>query len=268
MNRTVAWLGRLVLPPALFFALMLVAWQAATTFWEIPVYLVPGPERVWQAAEEHRAELWSAMQLTGSAALSGFALGLVAGTALGLVFSQSKIIERSIYPYAIFLQTVPIVAIAPVIILWFGNGFSGVVAVSFILSLFPILTNATTGLTHIDANLLELFETYNASRWQTLVKLRLPSAVPNLVTGAKIACGLSVIGAIVGEISAGFGTQSFGLGYLISMATGKLDTSYAFAAVFASTLLSIAIFSAVSSIGAVIMARWRMTSRRSSTAQA
>jgi len=266
MNRALHWLGRVVLPPAVFFALVIIGWQAATTLWEIPVYLVPGPERVWEAAQEHSEELLAAMQLTGAAAVSGFGLGLAGGTTLGLIFSQSRVIERSIYPYAIFLQTVPIVAIAPVIILWFGNGFRGVVAVSFILSLFPILTNATTGLTSIDANLLELFEIHNASRWQTLVKLRLPNAVPYLVSGAKIACGLSVIGAIVGEISAGFGSQSFGLGYLISMATGKLDTAYAFAAVFGSTLLSIAIFAAVSSIGAVIMARWRMTPQRSSTA--
>lgn len=266
MNRALGWLGRMVLPPAVFFALVVGAWQAATALWEIPVYLVPSPARVWEAAQEHSQELLAAMQLTGSAALSGFGLGLLGGIALGLVFSQSRMIERSIYPYAIFLQTVPIVAIAPVIILWFGNGFGGVVAVSFILSLFPILTNATAGLTHIDANLLELFEIHNASRWQTLVKLRLPNAVPYLVTGAKIACGLSVIGAIVGEISAGFGSQSFGLGYLISMATGKLDTAYAFAAVFGSTLLSIAIFTAVGSIGAVIMALWRMTPQRSSTA--
>ena len=185
-------------------------------------------------------------------------LSLVAGTALGLVFSQSRIIERSLYPYAIFLQTVPIVAIAPVVVMWFGHGFAGVVAVSFILSLFPMITNATTGLTAVDPQLVELFEIYNASRWQALVKLRLPNAVPYLVTGAKISCGLSVIGAIVGEISAGFGTQSFGLGYLISTTSGNLDTAYALAAVLASTLLSIAIFAAVTSLGATILTRWHV----------
>ncbi len=266
MRRPSRWIVEVVVPPAVFFALVLAAWQTATSLWEVPAYLVPSPAQVWEAAVEHADDLLGAMRLTGSAALGGFGLGIVAGIALGLVFSQSRIIERSIYPYAIFLQTVPIVAIAPLIILWFGNGFGGVVAVSFILSLFPILTNATAGLTQLDGNLLELFETYNASRWQTLLKLRLPNAVPSLVTGAKIACGLSVIGAIVGEISAGFGTQSFGLGYLISMATGKLDTAYAFAAVIASTLLSIAIFVAVSSLGAVIMARWHIAPQRSSTA--
>jgi NitT/TauT family transport system permease protein len=265
MKRTRAWLVEGVLPPLAFFAVVAAAWQAATSLWAIPVYLVPGPERVLGAAREHAGALWSAMQLTGSAALAGFILSLLAGIALALIFSQSRIIQRSMYPYAIFLQTVPIVAIAPLLIMWFGNGFGGVVAVSFILSLFPIVTNATAGLTAVDPNLLELFEIHNASRWQALFKLRLPNAVPNLVTGAKISCGLSVIGAIVGEISAGFGTQSFGLGTLITMATGKLDTAYAFAAVLSSTVLSIAIFAAVSSIGATILARWHTAAARNST---
>jgi NitT/TauT family transport system permease protein len=117
----------------------------------------------------------------------------------------------------------------------------------------------------VDVNLLELFQINNASRAQVLFKLRLPNAVPSLVTGAKISCGLSVIGAIVGEMSAGFGTHSFGLGYLITAATGKLDTAYAFAAVICSTLLSLAIFVIVSSIGATILARWHIAAPRSST---
>jgi NitT/TauT family transport system permease protein len=253
------------LPPLLFFVIVVVGWELATSLWRIPVYLVPGPQRVLEAAREHAAELLSATRLTGAGALSGFGLGLLTGTILGLVFSQSRIIERGIYPYAIFLQTVPIVAIAPVLIMWFGNGFGGVVAVSFIVSLFPIITNATAGLTVVDVNLLELFEINNASRAQVLFKLRLPNAIGHLVTGAKISCGLSVIGAIVGEISAGFGTRDFGLGYLITTATSKLDTAYAFAAVICSTLLSLAIFATVSSIGALILARWHIAAPRSST---
>jgi NitT/TauT family transport system permease protein len=265
MKRLGAWLVEVLLPPVAFFALVAGVWQGATSLWDVPTYLVPSPARVLDAAREHDADLLSAMQLTGSAALLGFALSMLVGTALGLLFSQSRIIQRSMYPYAIFLQTVPIVAIAPVLIMWFGNGFGGVVAVSFILSVFPIITNATAGLTSVDPTLLELFEIYNASRWQSLFKLRLPNAVPYLVTGAKIACGLSVIGAIVGELFAGFETGSAGLGTLLARANGRLDTSYVFAAVFCSTILSIAIFAAVSSIGATILARWHIGAPRSST---
>jgi NitT/TauT family transport system permease protein len=267
MTRAGVWLVEVALPPVAFFAIAVVAWQGATTFWDIPAYLVPRPEQVAGAAREHAADLVAAARLTASAALGGFGLSLLAGTALGLVFSQSRAIQRSVYPYAIFLQTVPIVAIAPLVIMWFGYGLSGVIAVSFILSLFPIVTNATAGLTSVDPNLLELFAVYNASRRQVLFELRLPNAVPYLVTGAKISCGLSVIGAIVGEIYAGFGTQNLGLGTLITMATRNLDTAYAFAAVFASTLLGIAIFAAVSLIGTTILRRWHTTVPRNSTIQ-
>jgi NitT/TauT family transport system permease protein len=260
------WLLHTAAPPLAFFLIVVAVWQAATSWWEIPVYLVPGPGRVFETAQEHAADLAAATRLTGEGALAGFALGLVAGTTTGLVFSQSRVVARSVYPYAIFLQTVPIVAIAPVLIMWFGHGFGGVVAVSFILSLFPIITNATAGLTMIDVNLLELFEVYDARPSQVLFKLRLPNAVGHLVTGAKISCGLSVIGAIVGEISAGFGSEGFGLGYLITTATGKLDTAYAFAAVICSTLLSLAIFATVSFIGNAVLTHWHIAPPRGSTA--
>jgi NitT/TauT family transport system permease protein len=268
MKRLAAWLLKSALPPLAFFALLVALWQTATSLWEIPPYLVPSPQRVLAAAREHGADLWAASQLTAAGAVCGFTLSLAAGTVTGLVFSQSRVIQRSIYPYAIFLQTVPIVAIAPLVVNWCGYGFGGVVAVAFILSLFPIITGATAGLTSVDPQLVELFETYNASRWQALLKLRLPNAVPYLVTGAKISCGLSVIGAIVGEISAGISTQNFGLGYLITMTTGNLDTAYAFAAVICSTLLSIAIFAAVTLIGAGIVARWHVVALAASTAKA
>ncbi|MGD9722982.1 MAG: ABC transporter permease [Pirellulales bacterium] len=265
MKRFAAWLWEAALPPVALFAVVILAWQGATALFEVPAYLVPSPARVLGAAREHARDLASAAATTAGGALAGFVLSLAAGTALGLLFSQSRMIARSMYPYAIFLQTVPIVAIAPLVVMWFGNGFWGVVAVSFILGLFPIITNATAGLTNIEATHLELFEMYNASRWQTLVKLRLPNAVGYLVTGAKTACGLCVIGAIVGEMFAGYGAEGFGLGYLISMNTGNLDTAYAFAAVIASTLLSIVIFVAVNALGTTVLARWHTASPRAVT---
>lgn len=255
---------RLTLPPGVFLALLIAGWQVATMILKPPVYLVPSPQAVWHAAWENADQLGWAIPLTGAAALSGFLLSLVAGTMLGLLFSQSKILERGIYPYAIFLQTVPIVAIAPLVILWFGYGFQGVVAVSFILSLFPIVTSATAGLTRVDPNLLELFAVHNASRAQVLFKLRLPNAVPMVVTGAKISCGLAVIGAIVGEIYAGFQGQHVGLGTLITRANASLDTSYVFAGVLCSTLLSLAIFVTVSLLGSTILARWHVVAPNSS----
>ncbi|REK08229.1 MAG: ABC transporter permease [Planctomycetota bacterium] len=267
MRRLGRWLLHAALPPLGFLAIVVALWQFATVVGELPVYLVPGPARVMESAREHAAELSRAVPLTGAAAMSGFLLSLMSGSVLGLLFSQSRLLQRSVYPYAIFLQTVPIVAIAPLLILWFGYGFRGVVAVSFILSLFPIITSATAGLTSVDRTHLELFAVHNATPLQVLFKLRLPSAVPYLVTGAKISCGLSVIGAIVGEIYAGFQGDAYGLGTLITRAGGNLDTAYVFAGVICSTLLSIAIFATVSLLGATILARWHATAPNDLTAE-
>jgi NitT/TauT family transport system permease protein len=251
------WWLRFALPPITLLTAVLFAWDAAVRVFGLPNYYLPRPHRVWLSAYEHAGELAQATAMTAAAALAGFALSVIIGFAVALLFSQSRVVQRSMYPYAIFLQTVPIVAIAPLVILWFGNGFQSVVIVAFVISVFPIITNATTGLTTVNRTLVELFEMYDASRWQVLWKLRVPSSVTYLVTGAKISCGLAVIGAIVGEHFAGYGTQSFGLGYLIFQAAGLLQTDYQFAAVLCSTLLGIVIFGGVNLIGATILARWQ-----------
>jgi NitT/TauT family transport system permease protein len=173
-----------------------------------------------------------------------------------LVFSQSAWIRNSCYPYAIFLQTVPIVAIAPLVITWFDYGFHSVVIISFVLSLFPIIANATTGMVTVDPLLADLFRLHNATRWQLLVKLRLPNAVPHIVTGAKTSSGLAVVGAIVGEFFVGPGMDRYGLGSLIQQKLAQLKTAEAFAALFASTALSVAIFAAVSYTGSWVLGRW------------
>jgi NitT/TauT family transport system permease protein len=236
-----------------------VAWHAAVVTLGIKRYIVPLPLEVLQAGWQRRDALLSAATMTGEAAAAGFALSLIAGFMVACLFSQSRVIERSIYPYAIFLQTVPIVAIAPLIVAWFGYGFRSVVVVAFIISLFPVITNATAGLTAIDGNLLELFELAGASRWQLLVKLRLPSSVPHLVTGARVSAGLSVVGAIVGEIFAGAGADRSGLGYLIQQTSGHLRTDELFAAVVISAVLGMVIFGTVSGIGQLALKWWRGT---------
>ena len=257
MKRFARWFVGFALPPLALFVIVLVVWHFAVTISGVKRYLVPRPGDVFWAGWEKREELLSAAMNTGEAAVAGFALSFVAGLLTACAFSQSRAIQRSIYPYAIFLQTVPIVAVAPLIVAWFGNGLRSVVVVAFIISLFPIITNATTGLTEIDKNLLELFQLGGASRWQTLWKLRLPASVPHLAVGAKISSGLSVVGAIVGEIFAGSGEAQRGLGYLINQTSGFLKTSELFAAVLTSALLGIAIFGAVSWLGAWVVSRWQ-----------
>ena len=255
MSRATATGFRRLLPPLLTLLLALATWDLAVRLLDLKPFLVPGPLRVGRAASDHAADLSRACLLTGGAALCGLAMSLLAGFAAALVFCQARLIEVALYPYAVFLQTVPIVAIAPLIILWMGPGFAAVVAVSFILSLFPVLANTTAGLTAVSSAHLDLFRLYRASRWQTLFRLRLPHALPHLVTGARISSGLSVIGAVVGEFSAGYGSDSHGLGYLIIFTSGQIKTDLLFACVLSCTLLGWCLFSAVSWSGRRILAK-------------
>ena len=255
--RHLASLARAVLPPVSFFLAVLILWHLAVEAFSIKPFLLPGPLRVAAAIDAHLVTLLGAAWLTAMGALCGFALSFVVGFFIALVFSQSRIIERSLYPYAIFLQTVPIVAVAPLIVLWIGHGFHGVVAVSFIISLFPIIANATNGLTSVDHNLVDLFQMNNAGRWQLLMKLRVPNAVPNLLTGARISSGLSVIGAIVGEFFAGYGTDDRGLGYFIIFTHGQAKTDYLFACILFCTVLGLGIFSSVNLVSNMLLSRWR-----------
>ena len=246
-----------VVPPVLLFLIVLAAWQTATSVEKIPRFLLPGPADVLRAARDNFPKLAAATGVTAAGALCGFAASVLGGTLIAVVFSQSALIRRSFFPYAIFLQTVPIVAIAPLIMLWSGPGFRSVVIVAFIVSVFPVVTNATAGLTRIDADLVDLFRLHGASRWQTLIKLRLPSSVPSIVTGARTSSGLAVIGTIVGEFFVGYdASERFGLGYLIQQSSDQLKTDVLFCAVLSSTLLGLVVFAAVGLAGATILRRW------------
>jgi len=246
-----------VLPPIVLFLLMLAAWQGVVVLWKLPPFLLPSPTDVGHAALENLGKLASATGITAAGAAAGFLASLVIGVFVAIIFSQSAIVRRSFFPYAIFFQTVPIVAIAPLIVLWSGTGFRSVVLVAFIVSIFPIITNATAGLTSIDPDLLDLFRLHGASRWQTLFKLRLPGAVPSTVTGAKTSSGLAVIGTIVGEFFVGYDpSEHFGLGYLIQESTTQLKVDLVLCAVVLATLLGLIVFGAVRLIGALVLKRY------------
>jgi NitT/TauT family transport system permease protein len=248
-----------VLPPLAAFLIVVAIWQLAVSAFQIERYLLPGPLPVLESAQKNFVDLFSGFLITGGEAVAGFFSSLIIGILIACLFSQSRLIRTSLFPYAVFLQTVPIVAIAPLIVIWFGSGFFSVVLVSFIISLFPVITNATAGLLQVDPDLLDLFRLNNATRWQTLSKLRLPSAVPSIITGARIASGAAVIGAIVGEFFAGYAARHKGLGVMIQQIKDNLDTSKMFALVIASTFLGLLIFSAVSWIGQAILNRWYET---------
>ena len=244
------------LMPVFFLLIVLAVWHVVIVLNDVKPFMAPSPLAVGQAMLDQFPKLAHATWVTALAAISGYLASLAIGTIIAFVFSQSRIIRTSCYPYAILLQTVPIVAVAPLIIAWFGNGFQSVVIVSAIISLFPVLTNATTGMLTVDPNLLDLFRLHGASRWQTWMHLRLPSAVPYIITGARTSSGLAIIGAIIGEFFVGYGTKHFGLGYLIQQTTKFMKTDELFAAMIASTLLGVTMFGGMTLLSRTILSRW------------
>lgn len=252
---------RVVAPPMVALLAGIALWQGCVTAFDVPKYLLPSPVQVAKAIADEPGKLVRASLRTGLAAVAALGVSVVVGLGVGFLFSQSVWIRRSFYPYAIFLQTVPIIAIAPLIVLWFGYGFGSVVAVAVVISLFPMITSATTGLTSLDPLLVDLFTMHRASRCQFLWKLRLPSAVPYLLPGAKTSSGLAVIGAIVGEFFTGYGVSDYGLGFLIRVTADQSRTDDLFAAVLASTVLGVLIFGSISSVGAIVFQRWYDSAR-------
>lgn len=243
------------IPPFATFVVFVLLWDAATRLLEVPAFLVPGPLAVARAAWEGCGDLAGASLVTLAGAMAGFAASLVLGTLGAVVFAQARWIRSGLFPWAIFLQTVPVVAVAPLVVLWCGPGFASIVLVSFLLSVFPILSNGVEGLVRVEPQLLELFRLCDASRVQELLFLRLPNAVPFLVAGARVSAGLTVIGAIVGEFFAGYGVSRPGLGYLIQLSSAQMRTELLFAAVGASTLLGLFVFLLVGAVSALLLAR-------------
>ncbi len=246
--------------PAGAAVVMIGLWYGSVHLFEIPRYLLPMPHEIVKAGIDNWDYLWHGIRLTFTSALVGFVLACVVGVAAATVLSQSKLLERSLYPYAIVLQTIPIVAIAPMIVVWLGAGRQAIVAIAFIIAFFPIISNTTLGLTSTDHNLLNLLELYSASRWQMLVKLRIPFAIPFIVGGMRISAGLSVIGAIVGEFVAGMGGRAGGLGYQIAEAATMVRTTYLFAAAFAACGMGLLVFFAINGLSHLMLRNWHESS--------
>jgi len=249
-------------PPILLFILLVVAWQVICKTMNVPRFLLPAPTDVVEAWIENRQSLIGSLISTFVSALIGFGAAIVVGMSIALLMSQSRLIERSIFPYAVLLQTIPIVAVAPLIVIWVGAGMPAVVVIAFLISLFPIITNTAAGLTSTDHNLVAMFELYNASWWQRTAKLKFPAALPYIMTGLRIPSGLAVIGAIVGEFIAGIGGMRGGIGYVITQAAAQLKMPYLFAAALTSSLLGIAIFIIVSLVSARFLRHWHESAIR------
>lgn len=252
-----------VIAPGIVGVLFLVLWEGFVRVAQMPVYLLPGPLLVFQTLVQDWPILFPSLLVTLKITIVAFMTAAVLGLLLAILFTQSKWIERSFFPYAVILQTTPIVAIAPLIIIWLRNNtFAAMIVCAWIVAFFPILSNTTLGLNSVDRNLLDLFKLYRANRWQTLIYLRLPAAMPYFLGGLRISGGLALIGAVVAEFVAGTGGQKAGLAYQILMASYNLQIPRMFAALLLITLLGVLIFVILSMISDLLLRHWHESAIR------
>ena len=246
-----------ILLPLLLGAVLLGIWELVVAARHVPPYVLPAPSAILNALTGNFSSLMASLWSTLTVTLEGFLAALVAGVALAVAFSQSRWIERALYPYAVVLQVTPVVAIAPLILIWVGFEHinAALALIAALVAFFPILSNTTLGLKSVDFNLVDLMRLYGATRWQILWRLRLPAALPYLLGAMKIAGGLALIGAVVAEFVAGSGTAT-GLAWRIVEAGNRLEIATMFAALTLLALLGIAIFAAFSLLEWALLHRW------------
>ena len=248
--------------PALVAAVLLALWQGLVGAYDVPEYLVPSPRIVLRTLIDDRALLFASLWVTLGIALTALAVAIVAGVAVALLCAQSRWIEMSVFPYAVLLQVTPIVAIAPLIIIWVDDTRVALVLCAVVVAIFPIISNTTLGLRSVDTGLLDLFQTCRASRWQVLFRLRVPSALPYFFGGLRIASGLALIGAVVAEFVAGTGGQGAGLAYQILLAGIQLNIPRLFAALVLISAAGVALFALNVGLSQLVLARWHESEMR------
>lgn len=246
-----------IIAPIIVGILFLTGWELITKIMKIPPYILPSPSLTAKTLVSEWNTLFPALLITLQMTLIAFFTAIVSGVFIAILFTQSKWIERSFYPYAVILQTTPLIAIAPLIIIWFkDNTFGALVLCAWIVAFFPIVSNTTLGLNSVDLNLVNLFKLYKANRWQTLINLSLPSALPYFLGGLKISGGLALIGAIAAEFVSGTGGAKSGLAYQMLMASYNLQIPKMFAALFLISLTGVAIFTVLNYLSYLLLKNW------------
>jgi NitT/TauT family transport system permease protein len=245
-----------ILAPLAVGLLVLAAWEAAVRIEEIPRYILPGPLLVAETLWTDGTSLWGSLLITLRITAAALAAAALAGGALALLFARSRVLEISLFPYAVILQVTPIVAIAPLIIIWVKDTFLSLLICAWIVAFFPIVSNTTLGLNSADRNLVELFRLYGASSWQILWRLRVPSALPYFLAGLRISGGLALIGAVVAEFVAGTGGAETGLAFRILESGYRLQIPRMFAALVLLSVTGIAIYAVLSLVSWLLLRRW------------
>ena len=250
------------IPPILILIVGLAAWEIAVRVGEVPVYIVPGPIVIVQTLVRDWASLYPSLVVTVLITLGALSAATVLGVLIAVLFAQSKWIEMSFFPYAVILQVTPIVAIAPLIIIWVRDTATALLICAWIVAFFPIVSNTTLGLNSTDHNLLNLLQLYGASRRQVFWYLRMPSAAPYFLGGLRISGGLALIGAVVAEFVAGSGGIQSGLAYRILEAGYQLQIPRMFAALFMITGTGILIFVILTLVNHFALRRWHESAVR------
>ena len=256
MNRQGNWLWLRILAPLVVGAVFLGLWEGAVRLFDVPWYVLPGPSAIAESLWHDGLSLLGSLLFTLKVTLTALAAAVVIGGLIAVLFSLSRIVEISFFPYAITLQVTPIVAIAPLIIIYVRRPFLALLVCAWIVAFFPIVSNTTVGLNSADRNLLALLRLYGASRWQVLWYLRMPTALPYFLAGLRISGGLALIGAVVGEFVAGTGGEETGLAYRILEAGNRLMIPRLFAALFLLSVTGIVIYLLLDLVSRLLLRRW------------
>src|SRR5215210_551889 len=251
---------RVVLPIAVL-ALAVLLWDFAVRINSIPAYVLPDPWSVATTLIRDWSLLSASLWVTLATTFEGLALPVLGGVGLALLLNQSRFLEYSLYPYAVILQVTPIVAIAPLLLIYLPQQ-AAVLACAWIVAFFPVLANTTLGLNSVDRNLADLFRLYGASRMQTLWYLKVPAALPYVLGGLRIAGGLALIGAVVAEIAAGSAGSGSGLAYRIAESGYRLNIARMFAALLLLSVTGIVIFLALSALSHWLLHKWHESAVR------
>jgi NitT/TauT family transport system permease protein len=246
---------KITLPPLIPMVILGALAELAVARGWVPGYLVPAPSKVLHTLA-HESDLRRATGETALASATGFLLSSIVGLMIAIALSSSRWVQRMFYPYAVLFQTVPIIAVAPMLVIWIGFGMPTVITSAFIVSVFPVIANAINGLLSTDPALVDLFRLYGASRGEMLFKLRLPFALPAIWTGLRVAGGLAVIGAIVGEFITGGG-----LGGIIDASRTQQRVDKVFAVLIIASALGIALFGFVNALSRMTLRRWHASEK-------
>jgi NitT/TauT family transport system permease protein len=250
--------------PILALAFGLLVWEAAVRYYAVPSYILPAPSFVIGTLIKDWGTLSHSLIVTLSITFEALGAAIVFGVVVAIVFAQWRIVERSFFPFAVMMQVTPVVAIAPLLLIYFNAG-TAVLVVAFLVAFFPILANTTLGLNSADHNLTDLFHLYRATRGQELMWLRLPSALPYFLAGLRIGGGLALIGAIVAEITAGTAGQGAGLAFRIVESGFQLNISRMFAALLLISASGITIYVVLSALSHLLLRHWHESAQRRDT---